>query len=180
MRTFLRHAPIWFAASAGAVLTLTGSAKALGSFGEAKLLSVPDPIFGFQFHYLMLVVGVLELAIAAVCFLDRRGAAASAMVACLVTSFLVYRLGLWWIGWHKPCNSLGNLTDALHISPQFADNLMKVVLAYLLLGSYGLLFWEWRKSRGRRTEGGERSSEGGGRRAEGGTLESPLPTAGGG
>ena len=56
---------------------------------------------------------------------------------------MLLRFGLWWMGWHKPCNCLGNLTDALHLSPQTADNIMKVVLAYLLIGSYGLLFWGW-------------------------------------
>lgn len=32
----------------------------------------------------------------------------------------------------------------LHIPPQTANNIMKVVLTYLLLGSYGLLIWRWR------------------------------------
>jgi hypothetical protein len=35
----------------------------------------------------------------------------------------------------------------LHLSDQAADNIMKVVLAYLLVGSYGLLFREWRRGR---------------------------------
>jgi hypothetical protein len=62
-----------------------------------------------------------------------------------VDTTLVYRLGLWWMDWHRPCNCLGNLTDALHISPQAADNVMKVLLAYLLIGSYALLSWHWRQ-----------------------------------
>ena len=33
----------------------------------------------------------------------------------------------------------------LHLSDQAADNIMKVILAYLLIGSYGILFWEWRR-----------------------------------
>jgi hypothetical protein len=50
-----------------------------------------------------------------------------------------------WVGWHKPCSCLGNLTDALHIPPQTADTAMKIILAYLLIGSYGNLFWLWRQ-----------------------------------
>jgi hypothetical protein len=42
---------------------------------------------------------------------------------------------------------MGNLTDALHIPPQTADTAMKIILAYLLLGSYGTLFWLWRQKR---------------------------------
>jgi hypothetical protein len=57
----------------------------------------------------------------------------------------MYRLGLWWMDWKKPCSCLGNLTDALHISPQTADNITKVLLAYLLIGSYGLLLWQWKQ-----------------------------------
>ena len=51
------------------------------------------------------------------------------------------------MGWHKPCGCLGNLTDALGISPETADTVAKVLLAYLLIGSYALLVWEWRKHR---------------------------------
>jgi len=46
---------------------------------------------------------------------------------------------------------MGNLTDALHIPPQIADTAMKIILAYLLIGSYASLFWLWRQHR--KTEG---------------------------
>jgi hypothetical protein len=35
----------------------------------------------------------------------------------------------------------------LHLSDQAGDNIMKGVLAYLLVGSYGILLWEWRRRR---------------------------------
>ena len=66
-------------------------------------------------------------------------------IAFLATNLAVYRSALWFIGWHRPCNCLGNLADALHVPPQVADNVMKGVLAYLLIGSYGTLFWLWRQ-----------------------------------
>jgi hypothetical protein len=40
---------------------------------------------------------------------------------------------------------MGNLTDLLHLSPRAADNIMKGVLAFLLVGSYGILLQEWRQ-----------------------------------
>ena len=67
------------------------------------------------------------------------------LVVWLATSFLVYRIGLVWVGYKKPCPCLGNLTDALHIPPQTADTAMKIILAYLLIGSYATLFWLWRQ-----------------------------------
>ena len=61
------------------------------------------------------------------------------MIAGLSTLFAVYRIGLWSLGWHRPCSCLGNLTDALHLSPVIVDNVMKVLLAYLMIGSYSIL-----------------------------------------
>jgi hypothetical protein len=49
--------------------------------------------------------------------------------------------------WHRPCGCMGSLTTALHLSDQAADNIMKVVLAYLLIGSYGLLIRQWRQEK---------------------------------
>jgi len=136
-----------FIISAGVLLALTGSAKILSGLGKARALAVPDPIFGERFGHLLLAVGIAEVLIALVCSFSRRETLAAAFVAWLSTGFLIYRLGLWWLGWHGPCSCLGNLTDALHISPQAADNIMKVVLAYLLIGSYSLWVWRWRGMR---------------------------------
>jgi hypothetical protein len=108
---------------------------------------VIDPIFGVQFGQLFLVVGPAEIVIALVCFFGKRQTLSLLLVAWLSTGFALYRLGLWWVGWKKPCSCLGNLTDALHISPQVADNIMKVLLAYLIIGSYGFLIWRWRRGR---------------------------------
>ena len=133
-----------FVLSAGAILTITGVAKIWSAFGSSKLLAVIDPIFSVQFGQLFLGVGAVEIGIALVCFFGKRQALDLMLVAWLSTGFALYRLGLWWMDWHRPCSCLGNLTDALHISPQAADNIMKMVLAYLLIGSCGLLFWNWR------------------------------------
>jgi len=136
-----------FIMSAGAIMVITGIAKVWSGLGNSKFLAVIDPIFGIKFGTLMLLVGEVEIVIAAICFFGKRQTLALASVAWMSTNFVVYRLGLWWIDWHRPCSCLGNLTDALHISPQVADNIMKVLLAYLLIGSYGLLIWQWKKRR---------------------------------
>ena len=138
----------WFVVTASLTLAVTGVAKIWSSFGSAKILSQVDPIVGIKFGKLMLMVGLIEIAIALICFLRKRQTLALGLVAWTSTNFVVYRVCLWWIGWEKPCSCLGSLTDALHISPQVADTAMKVVLAYLFSGSYGLLLWSrWRESR---------------------------------
>ena len=136
-----------FVLSAGVILAFTGIAKAWSGLGNSKFLAVVDPIIGIKFGTLMLLVGVAEIAIALVCFFSKRQTLALGLVAWMSTNFVVYRLGLWWMDWKKPCSCLGNLTDAVHISPQLADNIMKVLLAYLLIGSYGLLVWQWKQRR---------------------------------
>ena len=139
-----------FVFSAGAILAITGIAKIWSGLGNSKFLAVVDPIIGIKFGQLMLVVGVAEIVIALVCFFSKRQTLVLGLVAWMSTNFVVYRVGLWWMDWKKPCSCLGNLTDALHISPQTADNIMKVLLAYMLIGSYGLLIWQWKWSLPRR------------------------------
>lgn len=133
--------------SAGAILLITALGKFWGATGSTKLLTVFDPMLGIQFRHLMIAVGVAELFIAFVCFFKRRTLLATGLVGWLATNFLVYRLGLWWMDWKRPCGCLGNLTDALHISPRAADSISKALLAYLLVGSYSLLLWHWRQRR---------------------------------
>ena len=140
----------WFLLLAGIALGGSGGAKVLTVFGSARLLDAPDPIFGFPFRYLLLGVGVLELTIASRCCCRRSTAVNAMLVAWLASSFLVYRIGLWSIGWHHPCGCLGRLTDILHISPSLADNAMKGLLAYLLAGSYAIVFWHLKQGRGTR------------------------------
>lgn len=138
---FTRH----FVIFAPVILVVAGLAKFASAFGQSKLLAVPDPLTGISFGHLMLAVGVLELVIASICLWSKSLKLKLVLIAWLATNFLIYRIGLWWIGWHKPCSCLGNLTDALHISPQTADTAMKIILAYLLIGSYASLFWLWRQ-----------------------------------
>ena len=127
------------------VLGVTGLAKAFSAISPARVLDTPDPLIGIPFRQLLLLVGLAELLVAFLClFADKRRLSLLA-VAWLSSNFLVYRLGLWFIGWHHPCACMGSLAGALHLSDQAADNIMKGVLAYLLVGSYGILLWEWRR-----------------------------------
>ena len=135
----------WFNFSAGVILLITGTAKILNALGHAPILQRVDPIFPIQFNHLMLLAGFLELLVACICFINKFRILGHIVTAWLATSFLIYRVGLWAVGWHKPCSCLGNLTDALHISPHTADTVMKIILAYLLIGSYASLFWLWRQ-----------------------------------
>src|SRR5882757_11632 len=101
--------------SVGVIFALTGIAKVWSAFGDARILLQHDPILGLQFGNLMFVVGIFELALAGICLFGKSRMFWAILVACLSTNILAYRLGLWLMGWHRPCRCLGNLTDALHI-----------------------------------------------------------------
>ncbi len=135
----MKTLPSMFVLISGVILAITGVAKVWSGLGNSKFLTVVDPIIGIKFGQLMLAVGAAEIVIALVCFFSKRQTLALGLVAWMSTNFVVYRLGLWWMDWKKPCSCLGNLTDALHISPQTADNIMKLLLACLLIGSYSHL-----------------------------------------
>ena len=134
-----------FIFSAGVLLLITSSAKLVSAVGAMQVLDVDEPIFRISFRHIFWVAGLIELFIAWACFLDVNLWYQAGMVASLATNFVFYRLGLVWIGWHKPCSCMGNLINFLHIPPQTADTAMKIILAYLFIGSYITLFWLWRQ-----------------------------------
>lgn len=133
----------WFNPTAGGILFFTGAAKVWSAFGTVRILNYPDPVFGFSFGHVMFIVGIIELIISGLCFSRKCSRYAPILVACISTNFLVYRIGLWLADWRHPCLCLGNLTDALHISPQIASIALRVALVYLLIGSYFVLIVPW-------------------------------------
>jgi hypothetical protein len=137
-----------YLSSAGVILFVTGVAKLASSGGSARALQTIDPIIGLPFGTLFFVVGVLELVNSHYILKWAEVLPRAMLVAWISTCFLVYRIGLVWVGWHKPCGCLGTFTEALHMSPQTADTIMKFVLGYLLAGSYACLLACWRKGAG--------------------------------
>jgi hypothetical protein len=136
-----------FLISAGVLLAVTAVAKMFSAIGPARALDLPDPLLGLPFRQLLLLVGIVELLIAFFCLFTDRHRLSLRAVGWISTNFLVYRLGLWLIGWHHPCACMGKLAGVLHLSDQAADNIMKGVLTFLLVGSYLLLFAHWRQAR---------------------------------
>jgi hypothetical protein len=138
---------MYFLTSAGALLAAAGLGKLSAVSSPARILDAPEPVFGITFRQLLLLVGLGELLIAYLCFFTDKRQLSSVAVAWISTNFLVYRLGTWFTGWQAPCHCMGSLADVLHIAPRTADNMMKAVLVYLLLGSYAMLFWVRRRGR---------------------------------
>ena len=136
-----------FVLSAFFVLLLTGVAKGVSAFGNARILETHDPLLGIRFRSLFGVVGGVEIVVAMVCLLGTRVRVQLALVLWLAVSFAVYRLGLFLVGYRQPCVCLGSMTAAIHLSPKVADCGMKIVLGYLLVGSGASLLLVWKQQR---------------------------------
>ncbi len=143
-----------FIITAGSILAAAGAVKLASAWSTARILDLPDPILALPFGRLMVLVGGLELLVAWRCFSGARLHPKLALVGWLSSIFLVYRFGLWFIDWNRPCGCLGSLPDALHISPHTVDQIMKYLLAYLLGGS--LLVLAWLRGRDQSAEAPER------------------------
>ena len=89
-----------FLYSAGALILATAVAKFFSASGSARILQSRDPILMIPLQYVFWIVGGIELAVALVCLLGRRARLQAGLVAWLATNFVVYRLGLLWIGYH--------------------------------------------------------------------------------
>jgi len=130
-------------------LLMTALAKFVSGNGTAQVLQVSDPIFGIPFNNMLRLVGGFELIAAGICLFYKRTALQAVLIAWLATSFLAYRLALLRIDYHGPCGCLGNLTGAIHMPAETAGLVLKIILIYLLIGSYACLFYCWRRNRPR-------------------------------
>ena len=124
-----------FLATAGVVLLGTGLAKVASGFTGGEVLRTYDPILGLTLGTLFGWVGAIAVVVAVVCLTSRRLGLPVVLLLWLGTSFVAYRLGLWWVGGPKYCSCLGTMTAVLHLSPATVDLALKLALAYLLVGS---------------------------------------------
>jgi hypothetical protein len=134
-----------FKYSVALLLIITAAAKLVASGSQERILELPDPIFLISLRYMLWIGSGMELVVALVCLSAKQTWMQSTAIAWLATNLLLYRISLWLVGYHQPCLCLGRLTDGIRMSPATTDTIIKVVLAYLLVGSYATLFWLWRQ-----------------------------------
>ena len=126
------------------ILLATGTVKLGSLFQNFRILEEADPITGLRYGFLLPFIGVLEYAVAAICFARKDSIVRLFIVAWLSTGFLLYRLVRYFLEDGVPCPCLGTLPQALGISTTVADWAAKSALLFLLCGSYGVLFARWR------------------------------------
>jgi hypothetical protein len=128
-----------FLYSVVAILVVTAAAKLYSATGSLRILDRADPLLMLSNRQVFLLVGLIELAVAGYLLWGRVASLKLLSTAWLGTMFAVYRVGLWWTGPHGSCGCLGTVADMLPVSAQTLDHAMLGLLAYLWLGSVGLL-----------------------------------------
>ena len=126
------------------VLVTSGVAKIVSSLGSAEVLAKADPIFGVANSRVYFWVGIAELGVAAAVAALRSINLRFALIAALSTDFLLYRVGLWWLGKSHPCPCFGNAASWTHLDARTVDSLTAYVLVWLIGSSYAIL-WAARK-----------------------------------
>jgi hypothetical protein len=121
------------------VLFITGTAKLISAFGDAEILRIPDLLFGIPYRYLFCISGALELLVVTACWLNPKKLVAVGLIGWLAVSFSVYRMAIYSMGQVHLCPCLGNLTDSIRVAPHTADLLLKISLAFMLVGSFTIL-----------------------------------------
>jgi hypothetical protein len=139
--TPVRWARMW-TGSAVLILAFTGVLKLFGATGDAQVLSHADPLFGFLSNRQVMLLGAaIEILVILLVLREADVFHKVAMIGTLGGVFLVYRIGLWGIGYEGSCSCLGQVTDVLGVSAAAADLISKIILGYLLIGSYSVLAW---------------------------------------
>jgi hypothetical protein len=128
--------------TAALLLMLTAAAKILAASSEAGILGQADPLFGLlSMRQSMLLAAALEITVVVHVLRTPDILRKAVLLLWIGSVFLVYRIGLWWVGFEGSCRCLGNLGDVFGISAETADWIAKGILGYLLVGSAAILLW---------------------------------------
>ncbi len=115
------------------LLVVTGAAKIFTAHGEADILSEIDPILMIPFRQLLLAAGIAEVMLALYLWIGNNIRRSGAVLLCVALQLAFYRLGLFLIGYRKPCHCLGEVTQWLGITDRTADSMMKLFLVAMIL-----------------------------------------------
>jgi len=125
---------------------VSAGAKMLNVVANEQTLSRFSSLFPFlTVLQISTLAGVLEFSVAVVLMFNSKTSRSQelGLIAWLGTLFLIYRLGN-----EGECGCFGNLSGQSSENPQFSFIVTPILLAYLLIGSYGLLWLRWRRNGG--------------------------------
>lgn len=126
-----------FIVTAGVMLTITALAKLVSTYQTVAYLNLRDPLFDFLTNRQLLSgAAAVELLVVLLLVWGKNEQKCLALIAWISSMFLLYRVSVHLVkaSGSIPCPCLGNAAAWLHL-----DWTIKAMLAYLLVGSFGLL-----------------------------------------
>jgi hypothetical protein len=133
----------YFISAAGGILLVAALGRFLVAFGNAQVLSLPEPVLGIPLRYAVLLVGLIELAAAWLCLFGKRISLQAGCVAWLGLNYVVYRVGAHSMDVHHQATAIGGLTDPLHFMRGFAGMVARFAPVCLLVGGSASTAWVW-------------------------------------
>lgn len=124
---------------ASLILLTTGVAKFVGVVLFRSDDPTFDPIFMLPTHWLMMLVGSLELGTAIHCLLNRNPGLSHQLIAWLGGCFLLYRGALIIVGANIRCPCLGSIISQLPVSGAWVDIFLWTTIVVLLAGGFAPL-----------------------------------------
>ena len=128
---------------AGGILLTAALTRFLIAFGNAQVMSVPEPLLGIPLRYAVLLVGGFELAVALICLFGKRTGLQLGWLAWLGTNYVVVWVGLVWQHCSPQGTCIGSLTDPLWIHHGITGNIFTYLPFGLVLGSYAAVASLW-------------------------------------
>lgn len=126
----------------GGILILVAAAKSFSYGGNVPYLDAHDPIFELPFRRLLLAAGFVEGAVGLLCLVIQGTAIRAWSVLWLASMLAMYRIGLVWVGYLRPCLCLGTLTDRLHLDPVLTERALIGLVAVMFIGCVIVLYAE--------------------------------------
>jgi hypothetical protein len=94
-----------------------------------------DPLFLVRSDLVLVCVALLEVFVAIVVLGSRPIKFKALLLFWLAGSFVLYRLGLLWLGWSDSCRCLGSAINLIPVNKQSLDWISVTLLIYLMVGA---------------------------------------------
>lgn len=132
-----------YAYTSAAVCAAMGLLMLYGTLGEGprmrQLLASPDAVLGMSNHTLLIVAGVIHLALGAFLIVKRDPASCGAVTAWAGFNYLVYHIGVAWMGVAAPLPGVRAVAQNAGIAPATLNVAWWCVTLFFLTGTCVIL-----------------------------------------